>query len=98
MKRWHEDLPVAYREWKKHHRFHVSKNIDYGKLGRDPWQVECVCDRQIGRFRKKDAWDCGNAHCLLCHSDKFPKRELTYQELCANLKLKEGLEELWLQD
>ena len=104
MKRWHEDFTVSYREWKKHHRSHLEHNIENTviyKLGvavglrRDIWEVDCPCDTQIGRFRKKDAWDCGNTRCYICHSDKLPKRDLTYQELCANLKLKEGIEEYW---
>ncbi len=99
MKRWHEDFPIAYREWKKHHRSHVESNVERNVLCeddvcRDPWDVDCPCDTQIGRFRKTDAWDCGNTRCYICHSDKYPKRDKTYQELCAELKHKEGLIEL----
>lgn len=97
MKRWHQDFPITFREWKKHHDSHVQSNIDYtgNRVGKSPYEIDCVCDIQIGRFRKKDAWDCGHTQCFMCHSDKFPKRLPTYQEWCADLKLQEGIEELY---
>lgn len=90
MKRWHEESSRTNREWKKHWRTHVEGNINSGRnIGKDPYEVDCICDKQKGRFRKKKALDCGNPQCHLCHSDKYPKRELTYREWEANLKLKE---------
>lgn len=99
MKRWHEDFPVAYREWKKHHRFHVERNVERNVLCdedvcRDIWEVDCPCDTQVGRFRKRDAWDCGKARCFVCHCDKYPKRTETYQEWASQKKLEEGIQEL----
>lgn len=95
MKRWHDDYHITLREWKKHRRIHVQSNLDWAREpGKDPFIVECACDDQVGRFRKKDAYDCGISRCLICHGDKFPKRFTTYQEWCADLKLKEGIEEL----
>jgi hypothetical protein len=96
MKRWHEEFPRTHREWRKHYVDHVELNIDcaLNGVGADPYEIDCVCDKQIGRFRKTNAWDCGNTQCRLCHSDKYPKRYQTYQEWCADLKLKEALEEL----
>lgn len=44
---------------------------------------------QPGRYRKKHALDCGKSTCKVCHSDKFPKRSLTTQELKANISFKE---------
>lgn len=104
MKRWHEDYPITYREWKKHHRSHVESNVERNMEWKDGeyvlrtcsiWEVDCPCDTQIGRFRKMDAWDCGNPQCYMCHSDKYPKREITYQEWCAEKKLEEGIEDYW---
>jgi len=98
MKRWHEDYPRTYREWRKHYLSHVESNINYNRIpGRDPYTIDCVCDQQKGRFRKMDAWDCGNPHCYLCHSDKYPVREKTRQELLADLKLEEGVSELGVE-
>ena len=103
MKRWHEDFHVSFREWKKHHRGHIESNIQQPiiyengvavGLRRDVWDVDCVCDTQVGRFRKIDAYDCGKPRCLMCHGDKFWKRYETYQEWCSSLKLREGIEEL----
>ena len=95
MKRWHEDYARTYREWRKHYLSHVESNITYSRVpGRDPYKIDCVCDQQKGRFRKKDAWDCGNTQCYLCHSDKYPKREKTKQELRSELKFKEEVEDL----
>ena len=93
MKRWHDDYFISLREWKKHHRSHVEHNIEYGPVGRDPWDVKCPCDKQIGRFRKKDAYDCGNARCYICHSDKLPKRCLTAQEINSLISFKEQLDD-----
>lgn len=100
MKRWHEDYTVSFREWKKHHRSHVESNVTRSvrceeDVCRDIWKVDCPCDTQVGRFRKKDAWDCGNTRCYICHSDKLPKRTETYQEWCAEKKLKEGIEQYY---
>ena len=95
MKRWHEEFPRTKREWRKHYISHVESNIDWSReVGKDPYEINCVCDKQIGRFRKTDAWDCGNTRCCICHGDKYPTRYQTYQEWCADLLLKEGLEEL----
>jgi hypothetical protein len=97
MKRWHQDYRISYREWQIHRRQHVAVNVEASQgtgprqkpPGFDPFQVDCRCDDQVGRFRKTDAGDCGNARCLICHSGKFPKREPTRQELAADLTLKE---------
>lgn len=94
MKRWHEEYARTYREWRKHYLSHVERNIYDNRIpGRDPYQIDCVCDQQKGRFRKMDAWDCGIPHCRLCHSDKYPVREKTKQELRAELKMKEGIQD-----
>lgn len=37
------------------------------------WPVEtvlCDCEFQVGRFRKRDSFDCGRTRCLLCHFGK----------------------------
>ena len=95
MKRWHEEFRATYREWRKHYISHVESNISYNRApGRDPYVIDCDCDHQKGRFRKRRAWGCGKTQCLLCHSDKFPKRQTTHDERRSELKLKEGIEEL----
>lgn len=95
MKRWHDDYYVTIRQWKKHYRWHVRENKDRQTvIGQDPYDVDCDCDKQIGRFRKKDAFDCGNTRCYICHGDKLPKRSLTKQELLADMALKEQIAEL----
>ena len=95
MKRWHEEVALTRRNWRQHRRLHVQSNIDYSReIGKDPFLVDCACDEEMGRFRKTDAYDCGNARCGVCHSDKFPKRSKTYQEICSDLAMKEQLQEL----
>lgn len=96
MKRWHEDEAVARREWRKHRRIHTERNKDYNlnRIGEDPFVVECDCDDQIGRFRKKDAYDCGKAGCMVCASHKFPKRQKSEKELAADDDFKRQLKEL----
>jgi hypothetical protein len=95
---------VAYREWKEHHSWHVEHNVNHPViysggypvgLRTDVYEVDCACDVQVNRFNKKDAWDCGNTSCYICHSDKFPKRTKTYQEWVAQKRLEEGIEELY---
>ncbi len=98
MKRWHQEYAVFHRQWKIHRKSHVESNVDNGgrpgRIGQDPYKVDCACDDQVGRFRKKDAWDCGNTQCGICHQDKFPKRSLTDQEKKSKIKFKESLKEL----
>lgn len=98
MKRWHEEHNIFYRQWKIHRKSHVDSNKDNGgrpgHLGVDPYIVNCECDNQVGRFRKKDAWDCGNSKCQMCHSDKYPKRQFTNQEELSKIKFKDSLKEL----
>lgn len=100
MKRWHQDLKISLREWRKHRRIHVEGNKQsqyyYGgdRIGQDPFEVDCECDEQVGRFRKKDAYDCGHTRCYICHGDKLPKRDLTTQEIVSKLKFEEQLREL----
>jgi len=44
-----------------------------------------------GCFRKsRRIGGCGKARCHLCHSDKFPKRKLTHQEIKSLYKFYEG--------
>ncbi|HYT91436.1 MAG TPA: hypothetical protein VEL76_22170 [Gemmataceae bacterium] len=103
MKRWHQELTVIRREWKKHWVFHVEMNrsrsvgyrVGQRQPGSDPNDVDCPCDNQVGRFRKRDAHDCGRPGCFLCHGDKFPRRRLTIGEQLAETEFKEQLEELW---
>ena len=97
MKRWHEDYhKFAYRQWKIHHRSHIESNLDNSRnrIGMDSNIVDCACDEQVGRFRKTDAWDCGKPHCMVCHSDKYPKRSKHEQELLSELDFREQLKEL----
>ena len=91
MKRWHQEEKIIQREWRKHRKFHVesNKNQSAKRVGKSPFVVDCICDEQIGRFRKKDAYDCGNPKCFVCHSDKFPKRDLTKQEILSEVAFKE---------
>ena len=38
-------------------------------------------------------WIVGNAHCKVCHYDKFPKRGLTDQEVKSDVSYKEQVKE-----
>lgn len=97
MKRGHEELRITRREWRRHHSRHVAQNRrrsqGFGpgqrRPGLDSDQVDCSCDEQAGRFRKKHAHDCGLAHCQVCHGYKFPWREKSRKERLADLTCKE---------
>ncbi len=102
MKRWHKDWKVTRREWQEHWQFHVESNksrpVGYApfqrQVGSDPQEVDCLCDDQAGRFRKRKAFDCGKPRCQLCHGDKFPRRKLTKQERITQMRLREQILEL----
>jgi hypothetical protein len=65
MRRYHEDMPRTIKE----HRRHMQRVHGWP---RQP--ITCICDLQAGRFRKKDAFDCGRSRCLLCHGEKLLAR------------------------
>lgn len=95
MKRWHEEQHIAKREWKKHRTFHVEMNKgSNNRIGLDPQLVDCRCDEQVGRFRKKDAHDCGNTRCGICHSDKYPKRSKHEHEIISEIDFEEQVKEM----
>lgn len=85
MKRWHEEYHRTKRQWVEDCR----RRLDWWGYG------GLLETRQIGRFRKRKPYDCGNTQCYMCHSDKFPKRELTHQEFFSKLSLKEQMDELY---
>lgn len=98
MKRWHNEEKIARREWRKHRQMHVDGNkrrTGRDRIGIDPDIVDCPCDDQIGRFRKKDAYVCGQPHCFACHSDKYPKREPARAEIRAAINAREQVEEFY---
>jgi hypothetical protein len=46
-----------------------------------------------GYYRKRDAHDCGNPRCGICHREKRFGHTLTRQELAAELRTREQLPE-----
>jgi hypothetical protein len=62
MKRYHDERARIRSE----HRFHLRHVHRWPKEA-----VDCECEMQAGRFRKKKALDCGKAACLLCHYEKI---------------------------
>lgn len=81
MKRWHQEETIARRNQREHHR--VVHNGD---------PTGCVCDRQVGRFRKKDAYDCGRTRCQICHGDKVNGTP-QHKDNVANLRFEEQVKE-----
>jgi len=65
MRPYHEELPRTTRELRRHMR-------EIHGWPKNP--VSCICDLQAGRFRKRDAFDCGRSRCLLCHGEKLLRR------------------------
>ncbi len=96
MKRWHEDYRITLREWRKHRRTHVESNKAGSgqRVGLDPQVVDCECDEQKGRFRKTDAFDCGNTRCRICHYDKFYSKDNGVKKLRADFEFREQMKEL----
>jgi hypothetical protein len=83
------------RRWRSEKQIAIRRRLEHLTLvhGWPERTVECICDQQLGRFRKHKALGCSKARCYLCHSDKLlgrPRRS----ERAAALKMKEGLEAL----
>lgn len=94
MKRWHEDYKISLREMKKHRKMHVERNKTWVKVpGKSAYEVDCVCDEQVGRFRKKDAYDCGRPRCYVCHSEKI-MNIAKHKDKVSDLSFKEQVREL----
>jgi hypothetical protein len=82
MHRYHQETHIVRRNYRNHLRFHRWSLLD----------SDSNCEHQAGRFRKKDAYDCGNARCYLCHSDKLLGRP-TFVESVARLSAREQIDE-----
>ena len=62
MKRYYLELGRTKRVHRQHlrglHRWPVAP-------------VDCICEFQVGRFRKQKAFGCDRSRCLLCHFEKI---------------------------
>lgn len=94
MRRWHQEKSITLRNWRNLRRLRIDSAKNYGEVGRDPYDLKYKEDNQIGRYRKRDAYDCGNTRCYLCHNEKLPKRQKHEQEMIADVDFKEQLKEL----
>ena len=65
MKRWHEEENLINSRLKDRQRICRSVGSD-GTIKEDTSKRSC----QRGRYRKQDAYDCGNPQCGICHYDK----------------------------
>lgn len=94
MKRWHEEFPRTYRQWRERHAQRIENYLEgVSSLWRERFVRIRERDRQVGRFRKTNHWSCSR-RCPYCHRGKYPTRTATYQEWCAQQKLTEGIAEL----
>ena len=84
MQRWHSEKHIARR--------HQRDRVDLA--GSDAGRQVRRGERQLGRFRKRRALDCGRSRCFLCHGDKLLDRRRREQCL-ADLKMQEGMNELY---
>ena len=62
LKRYHQELERT----KRVHRQHLRDLHQWPRQ-----EIDCVCELQVGRFRKRKALGCGKSRCLLCHFDKI---------------------------
>ena len=81
MKRYHEENARIRNE----HRFHLRHVHRWPK---EP--VDCECELQAGRFRKKKALNCGKTACLVCHYEKV-FGIASHQDRLMLLKAKDSL-------
>lgn len=61
MKRYHQELERT----KRVHRLHLRG------AHKDAASINCICEFQVGRFRKRKAFGCDKSRCLLCHYEKI---------------------------
>ena len=83
MKRWHEEKAIMAKNVKE------RKRSTYDHSGQYLFDDKRA---KLGYYRKQDAYDCGKPGCQICHCEKvhhYARR----QELKANLKFREELEE-----
>jgi hypothetical protein len=81
MKRAAEEFIRTRNVWRRHLQMHRGT-------------VACVCEYQVGRFRKgQRIGGCGNSRCWLCHSEKVGSVP-TIQQLKSVATFKEGLAEM----
>ena|SRR5258708_5843197 len=81
MKRAAEEFIRTKSVWRQHLQMHRGT-------------VACVCEYQVGRFRKgQRIGGCGNPQCWLCHSEKLGVVP-TIQQLRSVATFKEGLAEM----
>ena len=62
MKTYHQELERT----KRVHRQHLRDLHQWPRHA-----IDCVCEFQVGRFRKQKALGCGKSRCLLCHFEKI---------------------------
>jgi hypothetical protein len=84
MQRWHRDVRITRRHWREH----LTLVHDYPRR-----PLDCVCELQVGRFRKIGGHGCGKARCLLCKADKIFQVP-THKDRLADLRFAEGLAEV----
>jgi len=61
MTRYHLELERT----KRVHQLHLNLAHSSGAA------LDCVCEFQVGRFRKRKALGCGRSRCQLCHFEKI---------------------------
>jgi hypothetical protein len=84
MRRWHRDVRITRRHWLEH----LTQVHGWPRK-----KLHCVCELQMGRFRKIGGHGCGKARCLLCHGEKIfqiPK----HKDRVADLRFREALAEI----
>lgn len=70
MKRWHQEMHKTRRQWLHHLRFHMQA-IGNESAVKPEDRVDCACDKQAGRFRKRRGRGCPlGARCRMCHGHK----------------------------
>lgn len=69
-------------------RWHDEKHIAFRNLKEYEKSTLGGNKNQLGRFRKKDAHDCGHANCIMCHSEKIWKTK-TFKQKTADLNYNE---------
>lgn len=76
MRRAATEKRLTTSEWRKHYNQHVWFNefATAKRIGKSVYEVDCVCDKQHGRFRKNHALGCPTGRYCPCKCEKYPVR------------------------
>lgn len=75
-----------------------QEDLNHCKKQQKIWNKYTTFSRELGKFRKKHALDCGKVRCKVCHFYKYPDREFDEHEILSDIGYKEQLHEFFTEE